>query len=230
METQIPVVSSEKRAKAAVMMIYSVTIIYAVNVLADIANKIFFDGAIGAEEGAQGGIIITLLFASIAVILLALALISVVTFIMWLWRAYSNLHALGCHDLYNRAWTVAAWFIPFLNLYLPYKIMQTMFKGINIQLMGKNTLLQSSTQADGSKIGVWWTLWIISGFFGNMEIKANNLLSILGEPFPTILSIVSVVLLFFTANYAVQLIEEYTRAENILLSEEESDDNIGALY
>lgn len=230
METQIPVISSEKRAKAAVTMIYFVTVAYTLNVLADIANKIFFDGNIGAEDDNGAGLIVTLLFASIAMISFVLVLISAVTFIMWLWRAYSNLHALGCPDLYNRAWTIAGWFIPFLNLYLPYKIMQTMFKGINIQLMGKSTLLQKSTQANGNNIGVWWALWIILVVLGNLEIKTNSLFNLFGEPFPTILSIVSVVILFLAADYAVQLIEEYTRAENILLSEEEEDSNIGSLY
>lgn len=236
METQTATLkSNDKRAKNATTMIYLVTIGYAIVALLNIVNNIFsnegrlfvFELQIPVE-GVSGSILTfdidVLAFVDLG--FMVIVLVSAITFIMWLWQAYSNLYALGFERLYKRGWIIACWFIPILNLYLPYKIVRSMFDGLNELLLQNVNSKKNSVRVLGQDLGVWWAVCLIFMFGNNFDLKLGDL-SYFGEPFSSILSIFLAALLLIAANYTIKLIEEYTHAENVLLNEEEEDDNIG---
>ena len=94
---------------------------------------------------------------------LALYITSVVTFIRWFRRAYFNLHSRTVTPLYDEGWAAGAWFVPILNLFRPYKIMQEIDEETSL-LISKRT--QEPVKKDNVLIGSWWALWIIAGIVG----------------------------------------------------------------
>src|SRR4249919_2196416 len=54
----------------------------------------------------------------------------IVSFIMWFRRAYWNLHQVNVSAAhFPEGWAAGAWFVPFINLIRPYRIMQQIWKG-----------------------------------------------------------------------------------------------------
>lgn len=88
---------------------------------------------------------------------IAVYLACVVTFMLWFYRVYSNLHDLGSTGVtYGKGWAVGSWFVPFLNLVRPYQIMKEIWQEHHFIVSGdaafSNTL-----------ISVWWGSFIVSG-------------------------------------------------------------------
>lgn len=50
-------------------------------------------------------------------------IISVFTFLTWFRTAYSNLHILYDDLSYSKGWAIGSWFVPFINVTRPLKIM-----------------------------------------------------------------------------------------------------------
>lgn len=116
------------------------------NTLLDlVANRpVVMDEAILAEDryltasGLIGG----------ANILLAIA------FVVWFWRAYSNLQPLGRPRKRKAGWAIGAWFIPIGNFFIPYGI------GAEIWTQGKSAM---SAEENLEPVISWWALFLIMG-------------------------------------------------------------------
>jgi hypothetical protein len=68
-----------------------------------------------------------------------------VFFIRWLHRAYVNAGPLGGYRRYDTGWAIGAWFVPFLNLVRPLRIVNDVWRA-------------STRGADPHPIVIWW--WI----------------------------------------------------------------------
>jgi uncharacterized protein DUF4328 len=90
--------------------------IIGVNLNSDIASPL--------EDTPQG--IAVLLLSGIALMLYVIILIiCMVVFLMWLYRARSNLPALGVADVrWSPGWSIALWFIPIMSLFRPYQVVK----------------------------------------------------------------------------------------------------------
>lgn len=81
-------------------------------------------------------------------------------FIVWLHRARGALDSIGAPgQRYGRGWTIGAWFIPLVNLVLPKKIMNDVWRGAS-----------PAGEADprvSSLVHWWWAVWIMAGLLGN---------------------------------------------------------------
>ncbi len=80
------------------------------------------------------------------------------TFLMWFFRAYKNLIVADPkHMNYSTAWwTVGGFFIPFINFYLPFKLItetwhETQRKAYGYKLVKNNTV-----------VVLWWIFFIVS--------------------------------------------------------------------
>jgi len=95
-------------------------------------------------------------------------IIVIVYFIMWFRRAYFNLHSLGFYLRYTEGWAAGAWFVPFMNLYAPFKIMKEIWDNTQMRAQqgSENTVLKPSTL-----LGVWWFLWIVTNVAGNIYTR-----------------------------------------------------------
>jgi hypothetical protein len=105
----------------------------------------------------------------LAVIYIAFIITSIVTLILWFRRAYNNLHQLSSRMEYGEGWAAGAWFVPFVNLVRPYKIMKELYVTSNKILIEKvdnyKPLISTSI------VGLWWTFYLISNFFSNFASR-----------------------------------------------------------
>lgn len=95
---------------------------------------------------------------------------TVVMFLMWLYRAHSNLQPLGAQNLeFTPGWTVGWWFIPFANLVKPYQAVREVWFESDPEVgSNEQTFLSASLRTAPVYVGVWWALWLISNFVSNV--------------------------------------------------------------
>lgn len=89
-----------------------------------------------------------LVFVAIAMVLL-----------VWLSRARGNVDAYGPgRQRYGRGWAVGGWFIPIVNLVVPYRVTADV-------LAGSDTGTNNGTASGSGLLRLWWAAWLISGGF-----------------------------------------------------------------
>ncbi len=84
---------------------------------------------------------------------------SIVLFIRWFHRAYSNLPALGTSLRFRPGWAIGGWFVPIMWYWRPKQIANDIWRGSN---PSERSLQFPSSDVVGL-IGVWWAAWIIDG-------------------------------------------------------------------
>jgi hypothetical protein len=81
-------------------------------------------------------------------------------FILWMKRAYDNLHKSGFGEMnLTSGWVVACWFIPFVNMVMPYIIVKEIWNKT------QQTFYKEPVEEiyEGSIVGYWWGTYIGSG-------------------------------------------------------------------
>ena len=84
-------------------------------------------------------------------------------FIMWFRRAYYNLHQKVSYLSFSEGWAAGAWFVPFINLWRPFRIMKELYQETP-PLLKKNNF--DFEEPSLTYPAIWWTLYILSAFFG----------------------------------------------------------------
>jgi hypothetical protein len=86
-------------------------------------------------------------------------LATAVLFIIWFYRAYTNLRPLGAPEpRHGVGWTIGAWFVPVLDLVLPKLMLNEIWRGSEPEPAG----------GAGEKATVpafhhlWWAIWVLS--------------------------------------------------------------------
>jgi hypothetical protein len=111
---------------------------------------------------------------------------SAVTFLMWFYRAYRNLPALGnAHLAHSPSGAVGWWFVPIAYLVVPCQIALEIWRGSD----PKNLELKwPQKPASAWLVGVWWTLYLLmnitfsaSSFTHVGEHSPRSLNSLLAE-------------------------------------------------
>ncbi|MFI6102007.1 DUF4328 domain-containing protein [Lentzea sp. NPDC051213] len=83
-----------------------------------------------------------------------------ITFMVWMYWARLNSHATASKHQHKWApmWTIVGWLIPFVNLFVPFAVMQDIWRAsdrsqgtLALQLRPKSTLVTA-----------WWSCWIAS--------------------------------------------------------------------
>lgn len=98
-----------------------------------------------------------------------LTILSAIFFIMWFRRAYNNLHICGVKELpYKEGWAAGGWFVPFISLYYPYRIMNSIWSGTQSAI---RKIGERHQQEEDGYIGWWWTFWIIANLIANIQTQ-----------------------------------------------------------
>ncbi len=151
-------------------------------------------------------------------------IISGIFIIKWLLAIYYNLEARGVPLRHTKAFVIWSWFIPVINLYKPYQIMNELFAK-TLQLI-KLRKPDNNTETP-SVIGFWWTLWI---FLFILTRLGTSLPEKSTEESMTISLVMMVyfaihILLAFTT---VKMIKSFMDKEQLLLQLEEKNEIIFA--
>lgn len=98
------------------------------------------------------------------------ALVQIPTVVMWLvwqYRAQSNLRPLGSTALrWSPAWAVWGWLIPFANLVLPYLTVRELSKASEPDA----GTLEWRTRPTGALLPLWWASWVGSQILSGVAV------------------------------------------------------------
>ncbi|MFK0191424.1 DUF4328 domain-containing protein [Kitasatospora sp. NPDC090308] len=102
----------------------------------------------------------------IAEVLLTLA--TAVVFIVWLHRVRVNVEVI-CPQVYQRGrgWTIGAWFIPFANLYLPWRVTADIWNA-----SGPTDRHGVPQPFRAGVVNAWWAAWVVSLVLGRLKVSA----------------------------------------------------------
>lgn len=99
---------------------------------------------------------------------LALLVTSYIMLIMWLRRAYYNLHQLpNIYPDYSDGWAAGAWFVPFINFVRPFTIMREVWQDTQRAAWGRVT--QPATI-----LNWWWAAFILTMIVGRITSKIGG--------------------------------------------------------
>ena len=160
-----PFLSGEGRARVTIALL-------AAGIVANLLMLVFALLQYGMVSRHMSGVEITseevltneLRMALANVLSIALQVATAIAFLMWLHRAYRNLHALGVpHQQidYTPGWAVGYFFIPLLNLFYPYRVVKEVWRKSDPTINpaeGYSAFLPEAPML----LGVWWAFWIIS--------------------------------------------------------------------
>ena len=95
---------------------------------------------------------------ALSFLLIVVSICNMVLFFMWFRRAYYNLRLIKGKTRYAVGWAVGAWFIPVVHLFMPYQIMNELFRDTKQLLLDAN--LSNVAKLPKNWVGLWWTLSI----------------------------------------------------------------------
>ncbi len=160
---------NQRRARAAVIILWIIMLADIISILASFQEGSLYEkqiaGAEVPEEQIQSAHLFTQKINSIQIIV---AITSAFFFIRWFYRAYYNLHLIGLpHIKLKAGWAIGCWFVPILNLYRPYTIMDEIWRGTEALTQGDFSENWRTRNAGGLVAG-WWTTFIITSAFSNI--------------------------------------------------------------
>jgi hypothetical protein len=136
-------------------------VLVGVSTLFSVANVICLDQQAHLLESAKKGLAIPpaqansndLRVSVTAGVAAVLVLPAAVAWLIWSYRAYSNLRALTGHATsHSPGWAIGAYFVPFLNLVRVPQIM--------VELWDSSKPVESN---NATLPAVWWLLWLVAG-------------------------------------------------------------------
>jgi len=164
------------------------------------------------------GAAIALVIFLLAILEFVIYITTAVFFLMWIHRAYKNLHALNPANRlnYSPGLAVGSFFIPFANLILPYRVVKEIWQK---SWPGDEALLYAPSPP--ATFPVWWTIWLLASFAGNITrqvsfdpdiTESNKALVSIGEG---ALSTLAAVFAYLVVDAIDKRQEETSRRENL---------------
>lgn len=208
---------NEQRGKTAMTLIWVMLALEAATIAASIFQlNIYYtmeEGKLISENMELAG---DMAVGLAGLLYFSMNLVSIITFIRWFRRAYYNLGKLTHNTEYSDGWAAGAWFIPIMNLFVPYRIMKELYVKTKQYLVLVANLPYDNKLKTGY-LPLWWTLWIIGGIIGNIlfrtSFKAETLTQLIDSE---ILTIASSIIGIPLAIVTIIVIKDYTEAEKTL--------------
>jgi hypothetical protein len=87
-------------------------------------------------------------------------------FLVWWYRAYSNLPGLTGHSRrYGRGWSIGAWFVPILSLFRPKQIGNDIWRGGDPKARANAQWMSLPVDP---LVHWWWAIYLLAGFVGGI--------------------------------------------------------------
>jgi hypothetical protein len=97
--------------------------------------------------------------AHLAVAWLVVYVLTGISFLMWIYRAYKNMLSLGAEGYqFTPWWAVGGWFVPYLNLFRPYQVIKELWQTSDPDATADSAAWQSGRTPP--LLLVWWVLWL----------------------------------------------------------------------
>ena len=163
------------RAKTVRVLLFVLAAISAAALISDGYEWSLLDGAMNGDsitdDQASLSDNVQLIFG---VLLTVTNLAVIVTFLMWLFRTYKNVRALGAGDLrYKPGWSIGAWFIPFFNFVGPKQIVNDAWRASDPDLPPAAGGTWRGAAIPAALFGWWWAAWIVTSVLANTSFRVN---------------------------------------------------------
>lgn len=107
--------------------------------------------------------------ALISILELFLYVVTVILFLVWLYRVYQNLMPLRApNPEFTPGWAVGWWFIPFANLVKPFQVVREAWRESDPDFDPGLNFLSNSMSAP-TLFGFWWAFWLLSNISTNIS-------------------------------------------------------------
>ncbi len=104
----------------------------------------------------------------VALIYLAVFIVSGFLILRWIHRANYNARQLGAKDMeFTPGWSIGYYFIPILTLWKPFQAMKEIWKA-------SHNPDNWTTEKAGSILGLWWFLWIVTNMLGQAVFRMST--------------------------------------------------------
>lgn len=202
-----------RRAKNAVSMVWAVLAMSFITTFFTLVDEVYI--SIAGYPSTMDSFMVDIFYLVLGIsgILYTVVYIaSAVMFIMWFRRAYFNLHQLRGDLLYGEGWAAGGWFVPIMNLFVPYKIMKELYTKTN--MIFSQNLETCTIRLHTDYLGWWWALWLISGILSQISFRMALSGDIYGAAagLDTFVTLLYIPLTFITVN----LIRDYSKIEETL--------------
>jgi hypothetical protein len=179
-------------------------------IVAEIGQIAFSDFSEGQEVADNpGGFVASLLYAALTLLGIVIFIVTAIVFLMWLHRSSSNLTAFGYWKSqgYSPAWTVGSFFVPIVNLFVPYQVTKYVWQ----KSRPATAEPFSFSNSPPGFFPAWWGFWLASNFVTNIHFRMS------GREGPrtatAIVGIISEVLSIAAAGFAIEVIREIDRRQ-----------------
>lgn len=107
----------------------------------------------------------------VGIVQIIVFLATAVTWLLWQFRAYSNLRLIGSRDTdVTPGWSVGYWFIPFVNLVRVYQITNELWRRSEL----KNIRDPIGGLSTTPLIVTWWLAYLIDGSLSRFVLNATR--------------------------------------------------------
>jgi len=96
---------------------------------------------------------------------------SIIFFLVWFTRAYSNLFLFEKKPKFKKKMAIWSFIIPIVSLYRPYQIMNEIW--FETQMQVRKIFSETKINISTFLMGTWWALFIITNYVGNFVIKTS---------------------------------------------------------
>jgi formylglycine-generating enzyme required for sulfatase activity len=115
-----------------------------------------------------------------AVINIMVLIPTAIVFMAWFYSAHKQLNDLGAQGLkYSPGWAVGSFFVPFLNLFRPYRIAQEIWRASNPERIASSADWKNGRRS--LLIVSWWLCWIalcvLAPFFFRLSFLDTNIIN-----------------------------------------------------
>ncbi|MGH9967641.1 MAG: DUF4328 domain-containing protein [Pyrinomonadaceae bacterium] len=204
-------VSAHSRARVTKALLIAGAIVSAASMLVSVLELLF--PPISDDDQLSdnlGGYAIALLQMGLGSLQLLIYVATVVFFLMWLYRSYENLPALGVPVRsidYSSGWAVGSFFVPFVNLVVPYRAVKELWRK---SAPAAPSFLQSDNPA--ASFPLWWLFWISSNIADNIYFRVAFRSDISREVI-ALISLISDALSILAAIFAIAVVPEIDRRQ-----------------
>ncbi len=209
---------NNQKAKYAIAMIWVIIILKILSLIIETPLFLLNENILSTDNIDQNIILVVDSISSYTALLtLAASIISIITFIRWFKQAYYNIELRVGKLKYSNSWTIAGWFIPIVNLFIPYEMMKDLYTKTDQYLLC-HSMEPYTERLKNNYVNGWWTLWIIFLIinYWSMKIQWSSITIETLSNSNNLLSIINTILLIVLGMTTIIVIEDYSKAEKLL--------------
>jgi hypothetical protein len=131
------------------------------------------------SEMPMGGLQLAILMlgGAAAIFNILLIITTAIVFLIWEHRANSNLRPLGVpRPEFSSRWAVGSWFVPILNLFVPFQIVRYIWRKSDPDAMNVDEAFGAwdYSGADEFTLKAWWGFWIATNVAGRFSSQISR--------------------------------------------------------